>query len=47
MRNLDGLVRQVLAWGEGAELVSPPEARARARAMLDRLGAALAREVAP
>ncbi len=47
VRNLDGLVRQVLAWGEGAELVSPPEARARARAMLDRLGAALAREVAP
>jgi proteasome accessory factor B len=47
VRNLDGLVRQVLAWGEGAELVAPPEGRARARAVLDRLSAALAREVAP
>ena len=47
VRNLDGLVRQVLAWGEGAELVSPPEGRERARAVLDRLSAALAREVAP
>lgn len=47
VRNLDGLVRQVLAWGEGAELVAPPEGRARAREALDRLSAALSREVAP
>jgi predicted DNA-binding transcriptional regulator YafY len=45
VRNLDGLVRQVLAWGEGAELVSPPEGRERARAMLARLS--VPREVAP
>jgi proteasome accessory factor B len=47
VRNLPGLVRQVLAWGEGAELVAPPEGRAQARAMLERLAGALAREVAP
>lgn len=47
VRNLDGLVRQVLAWGEGAELLSPPEGRERARAVLDRLSAALGREVLP
>lgn len=47
VRNLDGLVRQVLAWGDGAELVAPPEGRARAGAMLARLAAALAKEVAP
>lgn len=44
VRNLDGLVRQVLAWGEEAELVAPPEGRARAREVLDRLAAAAARE---
>lgn len=47
VRNLDGLVRQVLAWGADAELVAPPEGRALAAAMLGRLSAALAREVAP
>jgi proteasome accessory factor B len=47
VRNLDGLVRQVLAWGEEAELVSPPEGRALARAILARLSVALSREVAP
>jgi len=47
VRNLDGLVRQVLAWGEGAELVAPPEGRERARAMLGQLSAALLKEVAP
>lgn len=47
VRNLDGLVRQVLAWGAEAELVAPPEGRALAAAMLGRLSAALAREAAP
>lgn len=47
VRNLEGLVRQVLAWGDGAELVAPAEGRAQARAMLERLAGALAREVAP
>ncbi len=47
VRNLDGLVRQVLAWGEGAELLSPPEGRAQARAILAALAAAHARPVAP
>ncbi len=46
VRNLDGLARQVLAWGEAAELVSPPEGRQRVRAMLARLPAP-AKEVAP
>jgi predicted DNA-binding transcriptional regulator YafY len=47
VRNLEGLVRQVLAWGEEAELLAPPEGRAQARTMLDALAGALAREVAP
>lgn len=47
VRNLDGLVRQVLAWGEGVELVSPPEGRERARAILAKLSLALSREVTP
>jgi proteasome accessory factor B len=47
VRNLDGLVRQLLAWGPEAELMAPPEGRALARAMLERLGGVLAREVAP
>jgi len=34
VRNLDGLVRQVLAWGPSAELVAPPAGRERARAIL-------------
>jgi len=37
----------VLAWGEAAELLSPPEGRLRARAILDGLAGALSREVAP
>ena len=37
VENLDGLVRQALAWGEEAELVEPAEGRARAREILDRL----------
>jgi predicted DNA-binding transcriptional regulator YafY len=40
VRNLDGLVRQVLAWGPSAELVAPPEGRARARAILTEAAAA-------
>jgi proteasome accessory factor B len=40
IRNLDGLVRQVLAWGPSAELASPPEGRARAREILDQASAA-------
>ncbi|HET9553183.1 MAG TPA: WYL domain-containing protein [Anaeromyxobacteraceae bacterium] len=47
VRDLDGLVRQVLAWGEHAELLSPPEGRARAREILDAVGGRLAGEVAP
>jgi proteasome accessory factor B len=47
VRNLDGLVRQVLAWGDGAELLSPPEGRRRARLILDGLAAAHARAVTP
>ena len=40
VRNLRGLVRQVLAWGPEAELVSPPEGRAMAREILAPLAAA-------
>jgi proteasome accessory factor B len=40
--NLDGLVRHVLSLGDRAELVSPPEARARARDALSDLAARLA-----
>ncbi len=40
VRNLDGLVRQVLAWGPSAELAAPPEGRARARAILGLAAAA-------
>jgi urocanate hydratase len=47
VRNLDGLVRQALAWGPDAEIVSPPEARERARAILDGLADRLGREPAP
>jgi len=47
VRNLEGLVRQVLAWGLEAELLAPPEGRAQARAMLDTLAAALSHEVRP
>jgi proteasome accessory factor B len=35
VRNLDGLVRQVLAWGPAAELAAPAEGRQRARAILE------------
>jgi proteasome accessory factor B len=44
VRNLDGLVRQVLAWGEDAELLAPAEGRARAWAILGALAAGPARE---
>jgi proteasome accessory factor B len=47
VRNLDGLVRQALAWGPDAEILSPPEARARARTILDGLAGLLDREAAP
>ena len=40
VRNLDGLVRQCLAWGPQAELVEPVEARDRAREILSAIGAA-------
>jgi proteasome accessory factor B len=40
VRDLGGLVRQVLAWGAEAELLSPPEGRAALVAALDRLAAA-------
>jgi len=47
VRNLRGLVRQALAWGPEAEVLSPPEARDMARQMLGnlrvRLGAGEAR----
>jgi predicted DNA-binding transcriptional regulator YafY len=46
VRNLDGLVRQVLAWGPGAELVAPEEGRQRARAILEAAAAAHAPGVA-
>jgi predicted DNA-binding transcriptional regulator YafY len=39
VQNLDGLVRQCLAWGPEAELVSPADARERARAMLAAIAA--------
>jgi len=45
VRNLDGLVRQVLAWGPDAELVAPPEGRQRAHAILDALAGAHASRV--
>jgi predicted DNA-binding transcriptional regulator YafY len=47
VRNLDGLVRQVLAWGDQAELLTPPEGRERALAALRKLSAWLSQEVAP
>ncbi len=34
VRNLEGLVRQTLAWGPEAEVVAPEEARTQAQAML-------------
>jgi predicted DNA-binding transcriptional regulator YafY len=43
VRNLRGLVRQALAWGPEAELVSPEEGRAMAREILAGLGAATER----
>ncbi len=45
VRNLDGLVRQVLAWGPDAELAAPPEGRERVRAILDAAAAAHAARV--
>jgi hypothetical protein len=39
VRNLDGLVRQCLAWGPEAAVVDPPEARERARALLAAIAA--------
>jgi len=51
VRNLEGLVRQVLAWGPEAEIVEPDEGRVIAREMLRKLRPALAaaprREVRP
>lgn len=43
VRSLGALVRQCLAWGGDAELIEPADGRARARRMLERLGAELAR----
>ena len=40
VRNLDGLVRQCLAWGPEAEIVAPEAGRARAREILDALAGA-------
>jgi proteasome accessory factor B len=40
VRNLRGLVRQLLAWGPEAELVEPEEGRALAREILTRLAGA-------
>jgi hypothetical protein len=34
VRNVDGLVRQCLAWGREAEILEPPAARERARAII-------------
>jgi proteasome accessory factor B len=45
VRNLRGLVRQVLAWGPEAELLEPAEGRAMAREILAGLSARLGREV--
>ncbi|HTP28002.1 MAG TPA: WYL domain-containing protein [Anaeromyxobacteraceae bacterium] len=41
VRNLKGLVRQVLAWGPEAELVEPEEGRHLAREILDQLATRL------
>jgi proteasome accessory factor B len=46
VRNLAGLVRQVLAWGPEAELVDPEEGRAMAREMLAALSGRLGQEAA-
>lgn len=47
VRNLRGLVRQVLAWGPEAEVLSPTEAREMAREMLANLRARLDAAGAP
>lgn len=47
VRNLRGLVRQVLAWGPEAELLEPAEGRGMAREILAGLSARLGREVPP
>lgn len=47
VRNLRGMVRQALAWGPEAELVSPAEGREMAREMLATLRARLGGEAAP
>jgi predicted DNA-binding transcriptional regulator YafY len=46
VRNLDGLVRQALAWGPEAELVEPARGRGMAREILASLSDRLARESA-
>ena len=46
VRNLAGLVRQVLAWGPEAELAEPEDGRAMARRMLDALSVRLSQEAA-
>jgi len=45
VRSLDGLARQVLAWGADAELVAPAQGRGRVLAMLDAAAAALGKAV--
>ncbi len=47
VRNLRGLVRQVLAWGTEAELLEPVEGRAMAREILSGLAARLRGEGSP
>jgi proteasome accessory factor B len=47
VRNLEGLVRQALAWGPEAELLAPADGRALAREMLARAAARLAAEERP
>jgi len=47
VRNLRGLVRQVLAWGPDAELLEPAEGRAMARDVLEGLRARLGPGGAP
>jgi proteasome accessory factor B len=46
VRSLDGLARQVMAWGADAELLAPPEGRARLLALLDGAAASLRKGVA-
>jgi len=47
VRNLRGIVRQVLAWGPEAELLEPAQGRAMAREILAGLAARLGAEASP